>query len=115
MLAFYKIGFMVYVKALLNEFKTLKLGMHYYWKMMVILGRTLRENVYYIKRGRSSVNLLLWLFRLGSTTVHVILSNFQIYFDEKPSFGGIIESLDLEGTFKGHLVQLPCNEQGHHS
>ena len=24
----------------------------------------------------------------------------------------IIESLELEGTFKGHLVQLPCNEQG---
>ena len=25
----------------------------------------------------------------------------------------IIESLELEGTFKGHLVQLPYNEQGH--
>ena len=25
----------------------------------------------------------------------------------------IIESLELEGTFKGSLVQLPCNEQGH--
>ena len=25
----------------------------------------------------------------------------------------VIESLELEGTFKGHLVQLPCNEQGH--
>ena len=25
----------------------------------------------------------------------------------------IIESLELEGTFKDHLVQLPCNEQGH--
>ena len=23
------------------------------------------------------------------------------------------ESLELEGTLKGHLVQLPCNEQGH--
>jgi len=22
-------------------------------------------------------------------------------------------SLELEGTLKGHLVQLPCNEQGH--
>jgi len=38
------------------------------------------------------------------------------------SFGGligserarnrIIESLELDGTFKGHLVQLPCNEMG---
>jgi len=25
----------------------------------------------------------------------------------------IIEPLELEGTFKGHLVQLPCNKQGH--
>ena len=25
----------------------------------------------------------------------------------------IIESLELEGTFKGHLDQLPCNEQRH--
>ena len=24
-----------------------------------------------------------------------------------------MESLELEGTFKGHLVQLPCNEQEH--
>ena len=24
-----------------------------------------------------------------------------------------IESFELEETFKGHLVQLPCNEQGH--
>ena len=25
---------------------------------------------------------------------------------------GIIEWFELEGTFKGHLVQLLCNEQG---
>jgi len=25
----------------------------------------------------------------------------------------IMESLELEGTFKGRLVQLPCHEQGH--
>jgi len=25
----------------------------------------------------------------------------------------IIESFELEGTLEGHLVQLPCNEQGH--
>ena len=28
-------------------------------------------------------------------------------------FHRIIESLELEGTFKSHLVQLPYNEQGH--
>jgi len=27
----------------------------------------------------------------------------------------VTEALELEGTFKGHLVQLPFNEQGHHS
>ena len=25
----------------------------------------------------------------------------------------IIQSFELEGTLTGHLVQLPCNEQGH--
>jgi len=25
----------------------------------------------------------------------------------------IIEAFELEGTFNAHLVQLPCNEQGH--
>jgi len=24
-----------------------------------------------------------------------------------------MESFDLEGTFTGHLVQLPCNKQGY--
>jgi len=24
-----------------------------------------------------------------------------------------LESFEFEGTFKGHLVQLPCNEYGH--
>ena len=27
----------------------------------------------------------------------------------------VIEPLELEGTSEGKLVQLPCNEQGHHS
>ena len=27
----------------------------------------------------------------------------------------IIESFGLEGTSEGHIVQLPCNAQGHHS
>jgi len=25
----------------------------------------------------------------------------------------LIESFELEGTLKGHLVQIPCTEQGH--
>ena len=29
----------------------------------------------------------------------------------QPTFS--TEWLQLEGTLKGHLVQLPCNEQGH--
>jgi len=26
-----------------------------------------------------------------------------------------LDSLELEGTSDGHLVQLPCSAQGHHS
>jgi len=36
--------------------------------------------------------------------------------DELQYFYGdhkITESIELKGTFTGHLVQLPCNEQGH--
>lgn len=29
------------------------------------------------------------------------------------NFHGIIAPLVWEGIFKGHLIQLPCNEQGH--
>ena len=28
-------------------------------------------------------------------------------------FPEIVESFELDGIFKGYLVQLPCNEQGH--
>ena len=35
----------------------------------------------------------------------------QVVSKEKESI--IIESFGLEGTFKGHLVQPPCNEQAH--
>lgn len=27
----------------------------------------------------------------------------------------IVEYLELEGTSEDHVVQLPCDEQGHHS
>jgi len=33
--------------------------------------------------------------------------------EETELYQWIIESLELEGTFKGHLAQLPCNEEGH--
>lgn len=31
-----------------------------------------------------------------------------------PLFRSTAESFVLEGTFQGHLLQLPCNEQGQH-
>ncbi len=40
--------------------------------------------------------------RMGSTSDLSYLENHRI-----------IESFELEGTFKGHLVQLPCDEQEH--
>lgn len=44
----------------------------------------------------------------------VILSSVKTW-DSFPSGAAyrIIESLELEGTFNGHLVQLPCNKHGH--
>ena len=45
-----------------------------------------------------------------------LLSNLKLHLLEaKGCFKWIVESLELEGTFKGHLVQLPCSAQGHHS
>lgn len=32
---------------------------------------------------------------------------------KSPLFHRIVASLELEGCFKGHLVQPLCNEQGH--
>jgi len=31
----------------------------------------------------------------------------------QPKIIKVIELFELEGTFKGHRVQLPCSEQGH--
>lgn len=41
------------------------------------------------------------------------LSLLLIYHSTPWSISIITESFQLEGTFKGHLVQLPCTEQGH--
>ena len=43
-----------------------------------------------------------------STFTSVLLSALIKEFENR-----IMESLELEGTFKGHLVQLLCNEQAH--
>jgi len=42
------------------------------------------------------------------TSLETIFSICQVPEDHR-----IIEFLELEGTFKGHLAQLLCNEQGH--
>ena len=43
------------------------------------------------------------LLAFGAASIHCwLMSSFSS-----------IELLELEGTLKGHLVQLPCNEQGH--
>jgi len=57
--------------------------------------------------------LLVWtgynlLFVLLQVTSFVPLSS-----ESRLTFHRIIESLELEETFKGHPVQIPCNEQGH--
>lgn len=33
--------------------------------------------------------------------------------EQKSSVHSMIEQFGLEETFKGHLIQPPCNEQGH--
>ena len=39
-----------------------------------------------------------------------LLSDSRVYFMIRIG-NNIIESLELEGTSEGHLVQLPCNEE----
>ena len=56
------------------------------------------------------------LFLLGRSFITVGLDermHFIVYFLMVFTCFGITELLELEGTLKGHLVQLPCNEQGH--
>ena len=45
------------------------------------------------------------LFSFQVVQLLISSSSFNIEF--------IIKSFELEGTFKGHVVQLPCNEQEH--
>ena len=39
--------------------------------------------------------------------VHILTNRIRTIFHR------FIEMFELEGTFKGHLVQLPCSDQGH--
>jgi len=51
----------------------------------------------------------LWWVRITSFSWHRLSENWtQNDLEEE-----ITESFELEGTFKGHPVQLPCTEQGH--
>jgi len=52
----------------------------------------------------------------GSLTTHLSapLEDSQEYlYGFSKDIHRIIESFELEGILKGHLLQLPCNEQGH--
>ena len=57
--------------------------------------------------------ILKFPLEMIDTALHFIVFEVSCYLDFK--LNRIIEFLKLEGTFEGHLVSLPCNEQGHHS
>jgi len=64
--------------------------------------RTSQKKESWCSRKTGKVGSCIWY---GSAVASVSYCESQTF----------VESLELEGTFKGHLVQLPCNEQGHHS
>ena len=71
--------------------------------MRLQLGETI---LFWCRREVNSVQI--WTLSVGFTQLccsMIILLHGASY--------RITESLELEGTFKDHLVQLPCNEQGH--
>jgi len=59
-----------------------------------------------------SLSSLKFLFLLADVSLHGIQRQ-QAAGDLCVCSHRIIESFELEGTLQGHLVQLPCTEQGH--
>ena len=51
----------------------------------------------------------IFLLTQNVMLLHIQINNYEMVYTSYI----IIESFDLDGTFKGHLVQPPFNEQGH--
>ena len=63
----------------------------------------------------ASAELSTQLFSPACVQLSIItcLGKIDQILPEESSLHRIIEPVELEGTFKGHLVHLPCIEQGH--
>ena len=52
-------------------------------------------------------------YQLNTDKISHLKEHILLHTGETPNYYGVTESLELEGTFQGQLVQLPCNDQRH--
>ena len=75
--------------------------------ILAFITYSLCHNLFFLLLASSTLTLLIYL------VTNIIFKKQTICCSDFPFNHRIIEPSELEGTLKGHPVQLPCNERGH--